>query len=427
MVVVRAIERGIVDLPSNLNVHSIHRRLLRAGRLGGQSAFEERNGRLCTLDIVGVVDVGKVVVEIVPKSTGVESFDEGAAFLRDILRWLDRPEPLAKPSISLGQSNTLFESVLAWAAQRFEDLLVGGMPRRYSEIVERTSAVKGRIIFSSAARNRPGQSITHTIRHAPLGPGNPLTDSLLFTAQEMGRRTASVRTRARCARIAAYLSEFADGSRGRHVIGELVLARREQHWGPVLELGKALVNGTAPDPVCAGSSTGVAMLYTLKDLFESTVRKVLKEGLVRCGLRPLKSTGHLLTPLQEGASIIRYKPDFGFAHGSASDLATVGDAKWKRIISAGGTPRLTEADAYQITSYLAATGAESGFIVAPIIGANTTDLRCVDYLVSGIGRTIRLIGVDFGKLVSTGTAGEGLRSSLCQVVTEIPNPARQHP
>lgn len=419
MPIVKTTERAMVDLPPGSDVPAVRRRLMRAGRVGNVPAFEARNGRLHALDVVGVVDVGTVVVEIAPKTEAGTVWNDGASLLRHLLDWLGREDPFAVPSGQLHDGESLFESALAWAARSMAALLEDGPPRRYAEIEERSASIKGRIVFSGSARRRPGQALVHTIRHAPLSTDNELTAVLMWIALEIGRRTSSIRTRSSCERIVHGLSDAVSGPAEPYAVVGIELTRMEEHWSAIVEFGRALARGAAPDPSRGGASTGVAMLFTLKDLFEAAIGKVLKDGLPNEAMAAVRPRGKLFIAASGGTSLVRLEPDFGAARTADGDPKVVGDAKWKRIVRTARAPDLSPADAYQITSYVAATKAEAGFVVAPLSEDDPRSLVVADYRIRGLDVPMRIVGVRFAKLVEPSVDGECLRRELCRAVARM--------
>src|SRR5947209_7037855 len=80
-----------VTLPPQLDMARIRERLVVAALRTGIQAFETRNRRLYALGAVGVVDIGEVIVEILPK-THDPSSGAGSAFLGELLRFVDAPD-----------------------------------------------------------------------------------------------------------------------------------------------------------------------------------------------------------------------------------------------------------------------------------------------------------------------------------------------
>ena len=68
-VIVQALERQRIILPPKLDTRRVRERLIEAVRRAGMpEALEVRRQDLFAKDVVGVVDVGDVAIEILPKT-----------------------------------------------------------------------------------------------------------------------------------------------------------------------------------------------------------------------------------------------------------------------------------------------------------------------------------------------------------------------
>lgn len=407
-------EYGSIKLPGRLDTPRTRERLEAAGVRAGLRTFESRGSSLYALGIVGVIDVGNVIVEILPKTSSGTNPADGAAFLGDLLRFLETGgKPTIVPAAIADTGGGLFELILNWAVSEAARNLVRGLPRRYVALEEISSAIRGKVDLRHLARQRPGRAFEVLVRHAPLGENNLISRTVKWLLGEIARRTFSMRTRALCLKLIQSMAGTADMPPGRHELDDLRLLRMEEHWQPLMLFARALMAQGEPDPARGGQLPSIAVLFSLHGLFEQAVRRVLTTGLPALGLACRTEHRRLLLDAGDG-SLIQLKPDFQFtpADGSAG---VVGDAKWKRIFRGHDRVQLSEPDAYQITSYLAATGAGSAFIVSPI-DSDDPALITRRFAVRGIERPLVLLGVHLPTLIANTAIGGALRAELCAAV-----------
>ncbi len=408
-----------VHLPAPLNTASTRERLRETALSAGVDAFEIRGQRIFAKGVVGVVDTGAIVVEILPKVRSDSSTGEDLAFLSNLLQYAGggRLPALTQAAIA-AQSGGLLEILLAWAARRVADGIREGLPRRYSERVEVSTSVRGRVDLRRLAGQHPGRTLDLTVRHAPLGQDNHVSRAIKWLVRDIGRRTRSIGTRTLCLRLLDEMGAVPDRELSLEALDCAALNPFEERWAPLLALARAFMAQHLLNPARGGGVSAVAVLLTLHDLFEGAIRRVLAEGLPSLGHDLLSGrAGHLL--LGSGRpSIVGLRPDFRIGRVGQRGTVVVGDAKWKRILDKGGSPRIVEDDAYQVTAYAAALGADRAFVVAPV--SVTPVLRQEDYRIAGIDVPFQFVGVHVPTLVEGGPAGRELRRMLCEAVAAVP-------
>src|SRR5262249_31804142 len=143
---IRVLEYGRVILPEELNTTLVRERLVRAAQRVGMPAFETRGRNLYAKGVVGVVDIGNVIVELLPKTHDFATPDIGRAFLLDLLRFTSGGNTLTVSDASVESGgDPLLEALLAWAARNVTENVRHGLPRRYVSREEVSNAVRGRI------------------------------------------------------------------------------------------------------------------------------------------------------------------------------------------------------------------------------------------------------------------------------------------
>lgn len=239
--VVTTREYGRVDLPARLNTARTRERLEAAALRAGLRTFESRGRTLHAIGVVGVIDVGDVIVEILPKVSDAGGAGDGAAFLGALLRFTGAGERVTVTEAGIADSEGgLLELILAWAASLADRNMKEGPPRRYGIREETSSAVRGRVELRHLARQRPGRGFELTVRHAPLGEDNVIGRTVKWLIDEILRRTRSLRTRTLCLRLAQSVSGVSDVPPTANDLASLILAPLEMRWHPLITLARTL-------------------------------------------------------------------------------------------------------------------------------------------------------------------------------------------
>jgi 5-methylcytosine-specific restriction enzyme subunit McrC len=376
---------------------------------------------LFTKDAVGVVDIGDVVVEILPKVHDSATPEASRAFLTDLLRFTSAENNIAVSTgaVAVGEQEVL-EVVLSWALRLAASNMRGGLPRRYVPREEISATVRGRIDLRSIARAKPGKAFTPVIRHAPLSEDNAITRVLKWLLVRISQLTRSASTKRICSGLLSHLEHVASSTPILIDVDGISLYPLEQHWESLIGFARSLLQQDTPDPTRAGHKRSVAVLFTLHNLFEEALRRVFHEGLQHFGIYLRHPRAYLLHADAQGGhgAILRLRPDFVF---SASDKSVIGigDAKWKRILNSSGDVRISEDDAYQLTAYLTVLKGRCGFLFCPLTeDAKDAQIRKLGWKIGLDGLPIHLIAVHLPTIVSSRAEGAILRASLCRLVAD---------
>jgi 5-methylcytosine-specific restriction endonuclease McrBC regulatory subunit McrC len=417
------LERQKVPLPPHLDTATIRSKLISAAtRAGVPGALEIRRTGLYAGGFVGAIDIGLLGVEILPKISSSGNTDDARNFLGDLLRFVGRDQKeFAAAGASIGRGDgSLAEVLYAWALRTVDGNLPSGIPRRYIPVIEASTAVRGRIDMKHVALARPGRDFELVIRHAPLSVNSNVGKAIRWVINEVSVQTRRPATRQLALALLGQLSETADVDADLRLFDGILLKPLEEHWEPLLLFGRSLLAQRSLDPVKSGAAPSIAVLFTLHDLFEGAIRRVLKDYGPHAGLRPTKIPRHLLTA-SDSSSIVRLKPDYVFAvDGVGATCLAVGDAKWKNIWKLNA-PEPSEDDVYQITSYMTAGQAHVGFLFAPLIheGPIVDPIVMNRFKVSGSGTDFVTIGIHVPTMLEKGRAGEALRTRLCAEIAAV--------
>ena len=355
-------------LPKGLDSPKVRQRILRAGDTSLGDAFRLRKGKVYARDLVGLVDVGPLQIQVVPKLYADSSMGDDAALLLDLLARTALPMRSAVlPSASKLSRMPISEPVFQHVASEIHRCLLYGVPRRYERVDCLSPTIRGRIDLGRAARRHPGQQHLVPIRHAPLQQDNPLTRVLRALSDRLASLTRIGRTRValrRCSQVlhAAKASELSES-----LVDAVQLSRLEQHWGPLVEFARVIAKSATHDIARAGSHRGYGLLFPLDGIFETLLRKTVRRSLLGSALRLRggKAAGRLLRRVETGAEVRSIKPDLIIDHDPIGGIAIIGDAKWKRLQLGKSHLGVEQSDIYQLLAYMQRTQVEQGVLFFP--------------------------------------------------------------
>jgi 5-methylcytosine-specific restriction endonuclease McrBC regulatory subunit McrC len=420
-IIVRVAEYERVILPPKFDNANVKERLRLAAVKAGKPAFDIRNGQLVAKGVVGVIDIGPVAVELLPKTNNNSPSEGSRRLLVNLLRFAsDENEMVALSAFVGDDTHSLLEAVLSWCVGLASRNIVDGLPTRYVPIIEQSTAVRGRIDLNYAARARPGKELELIIRHAPLSIDNTLSRIIRWLVSWVMQITQNNSTRLRCQSLVRdCLKDVAEIVPTEADFRKIQLQTLEERWELLLQFAHAIIQQRQPNPTHAGAFQSISVLFTLHDLFESALRKIFNQGLRANGIVLKRTSAHLLTPIPIGArnSLLALKPDFRFIQIQSGSIA-IGDAKWKRLLTSSGSLELSEQDAYQVAAYLVAFRGQAGFLFCPLFESEQS-LAYSSWLITGLEKPLHVIAVDIAHLVNQGPEATLLRSSFCKLVSEL--------
>lgn len=422
------------DLPAGLDRTRTLDRLFHATRGLPFDVFVLDGRGLRASGVAGVVDVGDLQVEILPKIRAGRVADvpsaEDARFLLDLLTFTGSI-PGAAPLVARTSldSPVLLEVTIRAFADSLAPRLRVGPPRRYSEREEKSSILRGRPLLNLIARQRPGSGGHTFVRYAPLQHDNPLAQLILAVVLRLATATRSARTWSILRDCEVMLDGVKRVELDATTVGRVVLNQYEEQWADVVELARALTMGRTPSPTSAGGFSSLGLLFTLDDLFEKAVRKsvamLLSKGPM--ALAPRRTELHMLRSMETGQSALRLRPDYLFVDSGTGAPVFVADAKWKQLEPSRASLGLAPSDAYQLMTYLLRYRLQRGALMFPMdtwmrqsgqpggspIWTHLFRLEANEEVL------ISLIAVDIEGLVAHDSerrsrAGEALRSALLQ-------------
>lgn len=415
---IRVFEYGRVILPPNKSNAKTRERIEAAARKAGLAAFELRGRALYARGVVGVIDIGDVVIEVLPKTHDQCTGDEGKRFLVDLLRFASSQTRLAAQNAWIDVNDrSVLEMILSWAVKTAAANIRSGLPRRYVSKEEPSSTVRGRIDLRKSIGAKPGEAFRLVVRHAPMSEDNPITRIVRWLLLRISRVTLTSSTRSNCTGLLKDLAGVSDVSPTLSDFDRIALQPLEAHWEPLLRFARSLVQEEAPDPTRAGQSRSISVLFTLHDLFENALRKVFRAGLPKMDVHLRSLGGPLLYPGPENVSspLLQLRPDFAFASRRWAN-PVIGDAKWKTIVDPAGNVKLSQDDAYQLTTYMSAFRADCGFVFCPLTSPRNNSLVKLSWVLHGTVRPIHVVAIDVPTLISPEIKGAQLRSRLCRMV-----------
>lgn len=304
----------------------------------------------------GVLQVGDLVVEILPKIAGQDDFDR-SVLLRMVALASNLPLAKLEASRLAHQQHTLLTALVGWYCDEVFAQVHQGLLKQYVTQADALPSIRGRWRPDLDALRSPGRPDRLHCHFDELTADNPFNQVLRAALRRVEPNLRGLPGLQR--RVQELLGTLADVSDLWVTVADvdrLPANRLTQRYGRALMMARWFLAQEAPD-VRQGSRRGLALLFDMNALFQRTLaaamRKVLPAGW------QLREEGprRYLAVDQVGDQRFQLRPDICLL--KDGQVQAIVDAKWKLLDAVeDGRWRVSQADAYQMNAYAAAYGCE---------------------------------------------------------------------
>lgn len=340
--------------------------LVRYNDRHGCAYFKVGHNRLHFRNFVGVVQVGDLAIEILPKLDSETSPDKGK-WQRALLQMLRQSglltvESAPEADLHLRRS-PLVDVYLDAFLTEVEHLAHAGLAKRYRLTEGNLYKLKGRIQFAQQMRrnllHRERMFTAHQIYDRDNAFNRVLKCAVSIVERLTGRPSLA-------ARASASLLSFEDVANIR-IIAEtfdrLTYDRNTERYRRAIQLARLIILNYSPD-LRGGQEHVVAILFDMNKLFERFIFVQLRRAEPHYAARGLRMSGQVSKRFWSSKTI---RPDVVAAIQNADKSALVIlDTKWK--VPKDGQP--ADDDLKQMYAYNVHFGGHRSVLVYPMAGVH---------------------------------------------------------
>lgn len=305
----------------------------------------------------GVLQVGTLAVEILPKVSGANDAQDRATLLRMLA--LASRLPLGRlDADNLGvQRHTLLQVLVGWFCDELFRQFHQGLLRSYVRHEEPLSAVRGRWRPERDALRHPGRKDRLCCEYDELTANtahHQLLKAALRRAAVLAHGSEALHLRTR--ELLGWLVEVDDVHVTVGALEQLHSNRLTRRYERALQMARWFLANESPD-LREGPQHGLALLFDMNALFQASLatllRSVMPDGHTLREDAPQRFLAH---GTLSDRPHFQMRPDFCILRGS--HVRTILDAKWKHLTPQAPDGRwgVTQADAYQLHAYARAYG-----------------------------------------------------------------------
>lgn len=362
-------------------------RLVQYNERHGNKYFAVGYNRIHFRSYVGVIQVGNLTIEILPKAdnlpetTGTKQ--KWQAALVEMIRQAGfiRLSSLSDARLRLHSASLLdifFESFLAEVAQ----LTHRGLVRKYRQNHGNLNALKGRLVFQQHIT----QNLTHRERffteHVFYDRNNPFNQILKVALEVLRRTSRNPHLTASASSLSLSFQDVEDAQVSPDTFTRLTFTRNTERYRRAIQLARLIILNYSPD-VRSGREDVLAILFDMNTLFERYVYAQLKRAEAQRAVRDISFRAQPSRPFWEAEGMRKYiRPDIvAHVRDNGIEDRIVLDTKWK--VPRDGKPG--DADLHQMHAYNLQYGASQSWLLYPEV-SGTKDIhgRFADSALSGV-------------------------------------------
>ena len=317
----------------------------------------------------GVISLGDLSIEILPKIYGVEAEDAGSsrsALIHMLLKAQGLKLHEVGPAEISPQKRNLLDIFILHFCERLRIQLTRGMIRKYIRREKNLNVLRGKLRVDQQLR----QNLVHQERlfcqYDELSTDNTYNQILKYVLGILLRIATRNRTLQQVSELRARFELVSDSVADISTLDSLSFDRLTERYQPIFDQCRYFLEGFYPD-VVAGRKNCLSLLFDMNRLFEAYVASELRKDAKIRGLR-VREQGpreYFARLENSGQPVFSMKPDISFVD-QKNQVVMIADAKWKTLDEGEKNLGISQADMYQIGSYASRYRVKSLVLLYPL-------------------------------------------------------------
>lgn len=338
------------------------RKLVQYNEQHGNKYFSVGNSRIYFKNYVGVIQVGGLTIEVLPKA---DVGHDAAKWQKALYLLLKETGSLPVSSLSNAflhlRSSSLLDLFLWQFLEGVELLVHQGLVKRYRQNQANQKALKGRLLFQDQVKKNLVHKERFFTEHQVYDRDH-LLHQIIKKALTILVNVGSIPIKAHAYKLLYSFEGFSDITVTANTFKSIRFNRKTQPYQQVIQLSKLIILNYSPD-LSAGSENILSILFDMNKLFEKYIYRQIKkeeESFEKYKLSVLGQSSKYFW----GSKTIR--PDIVINYeveedGVRATKKAIIDTKWK--VLADHTP--SDEDLKQIFAYNIHFGATHSTILFP--------------------------------------------------------------
>lgn len=279
---------------------------------------------------VGVIQVGNLTIEILPKIGKVSGESDKSLWqkvLIDMLRECHWMQVYAHEKASLRfKPNSILEAYFEIFINECEKLIRQGLVKKYRAIVHNSTTLKGKLLFSHQVQQNSVHKERFYTSHQIFDRENIFNQILLNTLKFIPELSQSPYLKDKVSNLLLLFPELSDISVNTSTFENLVFDRKTIRYKEAIEIAAMLLLNYRPD-IISGNNHVLAILFDMNDLWEEYIFRQLSRHKPE-NLLIKSQNSRTFWKLDNSNYYKKIRPDIVILN-KETDETIILDTKWK--------------------------------------------------------------------------------------------------
>lgn len=332
MAVIRVFEYSHLSI-NELFTEKHFDQIVKYNEMHGNKYFNIGNKRVYFKNYVGVLQIGNLTIEILPKADKAESVDSKNKWHNALVYMLRICGYLNIDSISQAdlqiQKLTIIDLFYKVFLTEVEEIVHQGLIRKYRYNTENRNFLKGRLIFSKHISQNHLHKEKFFTSAQIYDHDNPFNQILLKALRILRNNSKSNHFYSKVCNLLYYFDNITEIKMTDGTFENLKFTRNTVKYTKAITLARLIIQNYFPD-IKTGKNNVVGLLFDMNMLYEKVAYKLLKKHEAQFQQCQLKLTSQCSKLFWSNRTI---RPDIMGEYVSLIDQKTkrfIIDTKWKR-------------------------------------------------------------------------------------------------
>ena len=315
----------------------------------------------------GVISLGKLTIEILPKIYGkeLEPGASRAALVRMLYRARQlKPQRGGSAEIAL-QKHVLLDVFILHFCEQLHAELMQGMIRNYIERKENLNVLRGRLRVEEQFKQNLAHKERLFCQYEELSADNVYNRIIKYVLRVLSSLTVGPNTHKHLVELLMRFDEIRDVPVNIEIFDRLSFDRSTSRYESIFNQCRWFIQGIHPD-VLAGQSPCMTLLFDMNRLFEAFVAGEMRKMAWKRDLR-LREQGpqkYMVSREDRNEKLFLMKPDMAFLDDD-NQVVAIADAKWKLLDEREKKLGVSQGDLYQMAGYASRYGIKNLALIYP--------------------------------------------------------------
>ena len=280
---------------------------------------------------VGVIQIGTLIINVLPKIDNTEDDDASKTKWRNILIGMLKTVKNFELQVSSSsllniKENYILDIYFELFIKEVEYLLHNGLYKKYNYIESNSKALKGKILFSKNINKNIVHKERFFVRRMEYNYNHIAHKIIYKTLKLLHAINNNNSLNSRISNLMLNFPEVEDIKVSKQLFDKLILGRKLQAYKKAINISKMLLLNFHPD-ITRGQNDVLALMFDMNILWEEFVYTTLKKNLDNEFKISRQINKNFWNP-DNGGQVSRIRPDILIENGNERYII---DTKWKKF------------------------------------------------------------------------------------------------